>query len=103
MLGATAKQCESLWRLGEIIGLAFQITDDLLDVTGDATTLGKTPGKDEASQKATWVRAIGLDGARKKLADMELEGRQLLEQSALDNENAPVLRSLLEYSINRTN
>jgi len=101
LLGASKKQCASLARLGEIIGLAFQITDDLLDVTGDATTLGKTPGKDEASQKATWIRVFGVDGARKKLAQMEEEGESLISQNSLDNSSAPVLRALLKYSINR--
>ena len=101
LLGAPKTVCDSLARLGEIIGLAFQITDDLLDVTGDATTLGKTPGKDEASQKATWVRVFGVDGAREKLSQMEAEGQSLVESSALDNRSAPVLLSLLKYSIHR--
>jgi geranylgeranyl diphosphate synthase type II len=101
LLGAPRKQLDSLWRLGEIIGLAFQITDDLLDVTGDATTLGKTPGKDEAAKKATWVRVFGVEGARKKLADMESEGQALIEGNALDNSGRPVLLSLLKYSIHR--
>jgi geranylgeranyl diphosphate synthase, type II len=101
LLGAAPEKCESLARLGEIIGLAFQITDDLLDVTGDATTLGKTPGKDEATQKATWVRAIGVDGARAKLKEMEAEGQNLIKQYSLDNIDAPILRSLLSYSIHR--
>jgi len=101
LLGAQQKQSQALWRLGEIIGLAFQITDDLLDVTGDATTLGKTPGKDQATQKATWVRVFGLDGAREKLASMEAEGKELIEKNLLDNLDAPVLHSLLKYSIHR--
>ncbi len=101
LLGAPRKQLDSLWRLGEIIGLAFQITDDLLDVTGDATTLGKTPGKDEASQKATWVRVFGVQGAREKLAQMEREGEALIQDNSLDNSGKPVLLSLLKYSIHR--
>lgn len=100
LMGGSDKQLESLYRLGEILGLAFQIQDDLLDVTGDAKTLGKTPGKDQASKKATWVAAIGIDGARKKLAELEAEGRQLITAS-LDNPNSPALLCLLEYSIHR--
>lgn len=100
-MGANENQLASLYRLGEILGLAFQITDDLLDVTGDAKTLGKTPGKDEASKKATWVRAIGIDGARQKLNEMESEGVTLIEESALDIEDAPVLKALLKYAIHR--
>ena len=101
LLDAPQKQTDALARLGEIIGLAFQITDDLLDVTGDATTLGKTPGKDEASQKATWVRVFGVDGARKKLALLEAEGEALITSNSLDNSGVPVLLSLLKYSIHR--
>jgi geranylgeranyl pyrophosphate synthase len=52
------------------LGLLFQITDDLLDVTASAAELGKTPGKDERAQKATYVSRFGLEGAR-RLADAE--------------------------------
>jgi geranylgeranyl pyrophosphate synthase len=57
---------------GLALGRCFQAVDDILDVTGDAATLGKTPGKDERTQKPTLVAAIGLDGARveaRRLAD----------------------------------
>ncbi|MEE2940361.1 MAG: polyprenyl synthetase family protein [Planctomycetota bacterium] len=50
--------------LGEALGMCFQAMDDVLDVTGDAATLGKTPGKDAGSAKGTLVAALGLDGAR---------------------------------------
>jgi geranylgeranyl diphosphate synthase, type II len=57
------------WRsLGEEIGLLFQIVDDILDATGTAEELGKTPGKDEAAGKATYVSLHGLDRAQ-ELAD----------------------------------
>lgn len=101
LLGASARQLESLSRLGEIVGLAFQITDDLLDITGSAESLGKTPGKDQASNKATWISVFGESGARKKLKDMEAEGIKLIKESALDNPVSPTLTSLLQYSINR--
>lgn len=106
LMNAPEKQLRSLHRLGEILGLAFQIQDDLLDVTGDAKTLGKTPGKDEATKKATWVAAIGIDGARAKLAELEAEGKALIERTSLDNSrtfgsSSPVLHSLLKFSIHR--
>lgn len=46
------------------IGLAFQVADDILDCTATSEELGKTAGKDEAVDKATYVRLMGLDGAR---------------------------------------
>ncbi|MFX6743305.1 polyprenyl synthetase family protein, partial [Acinetobacter baumannii] len=45
-------------------GLAFQVVDDILDVTADTATLGKTAGKDEANDKPTYVSILGLDKAR---------------------------------------
>jgi farnesyl diphosphate synthase len=53
-----------LLRYGDALGLAFQIADDLLDVEGDAATVGKATGKDEARGKATFVSLLGLDAAR---------------------------------------
>jgi len=72
---ATAEQRAALECFGEDIGLAFQIADDVLDATADAKTLGKTPGKDAAQGKLTYVAVHGLDVAR-------TEARRL-EQSAL--------------------
>lgn len=51
---------------GDALGLAFQIADDILDVTGDATVTGKAVGKDAEAGKATFVSLLGLDGARTK-------------------------------------
>jgi farnesyl diphosphate synthase len=50
----------------QALGLAFQITDDLLDVTGDSATVGKAVGKDAGAGKATFVSLLGLDAARKR-------------------------------------
>ncbi|MEL7544131.1 MAG: polyprenyl synthetase family protein [Pseudomonadota bacterium] len=53
------------------LGLAFQISDDLLDVTGDAATVGKATGKDAAAGKGTFISQLGVAGARKRLAETE--------------------------------
>ena len=57
-------------RYGTAVGQAFQIADDLLDVEGDAKTLGKAAGKDAAAGKATLVAALGVDGARARLREL---------------------------------
>ena len=63
--GATARS--ALETYGRAVGAAFQIADDILDVESDAATLGKRAGKDAAHNKATLVRALGLEGARREL------------------------------------
>lgn len=64
---------QDLSEYGRLLGLAFQIEDDMLDVTADPRTLGKSTGKDERDGKLTFVTALGLDGAR-----------QILEQTLAD-------------------
>jgi farnesyl diphosphate synthase len=60
----------ALDRYAEALGLAFQIRDDLLDIESDSATLGKTPGKDAAQNKATFPALLGIDGSRAKLAEL---------------------------------
>jgi farnesyl diphosphate synthase len=74
------------------LGLAFQIADDLLDVEGNAADLGKTPGKDAAAGKATFVSILGVERARAQAAmlaqqaaahlDVFGEASDLLRQAA---------------------
>ena len=64
---------------GAGLGLAFQIADDILDATGTAQDLGKSPGKDAESGKLTYVTLYGLENARRRLADLE---EQLVGQAA---------------------
>ena len=65
--GADAATIDALRRIGALLGLGFQIKDDLLDAEADSATLGKTAGKDEAQGKSTYVTMLGLDGARARL------------------------------------
>jgi farnesyl diphosphate synthase len=61
------KEAAALDRFGDAIGQAFQIADDLLDVEGDATVVGKATGKDAAAGKATMVSMLGVAGAKARL------------------------------------
>lgn len=71
LAGASEKEITALGEYGMAFGRMFQIEDDLLDVEGDAGTLGKSVGKDAADGKLTAVSVYGLDGARKE-ADRQL-------------------------------
>jgi len=62
--GAAEPVLEALREFGGALGLAFQIVDDILDETGDAATLGKSPGKDRAARKMSYPAAVGLDASR---------------------------------------
>ncbi len=75
ILGGASKDVrETLCAFGFDLGLAFQVTDDLLDVEGDETEIGKKVGKDAAAGKATFVSALGVAGARE-------EARALVERA----------------------
>ena len=66
------RRCDrELGSYGDHLGFAFQISDDLLDATGDAAVVGKAVAKDAASGKATLVSLMGLDAARNALDDAE--------------------------------
>ena len=69
---------ETLRRYGKALGQAFQIADDLLDLEGDAATLGKSTGKDEAHGKATLPALLGRDAARTRLAALVGEAEAAL-------------------------
>ncbi|AMM25637.1 polyprenyl synthetase family protein [Variovorax sp. PAMC 28711] len=84
---------------GGAIGLAFQVIDDILDVTADSETLGKTAGKDAASDKPTYVSLLGLDGARAQAHRLLAEALAALERSALADTAA--LRALAYMVVDR--
>ena len=71
LAGRTEEDVNALAAYGDHLGLAFQISDDLLDATGDAAVVGKAVAKDAASGKATLVSLMGLEAARAALRDTE--------------------------------
>ena len=80
------------------LGLAFQIQDDLLDVTGDATLAGKDLGRDQAAGKATVVGLLGIAGARERLEELRTSANRHLDRLETD---AGVLREVFEFVISR--
>ncbi len=81
---APAKVQQAAGRFGWALGLCFQAVDDCLDVTGEAAELGKTPGKDAATDKATLVRALGLHGARAEAEERAAEALEAAGQAGFD-------------------
>lgn len=87
VLGAADRKAHSaLERYGAAIGEAFQVADDLLDVDGDAATLGKATGKDAAAHKATFVSLLGIDGARKRLMNLVGKAEKAIASFGTDGE-----------------
>ena len=72
--------------LGKRIGLAFQIQDDILDVTGDERELGKPVRSDERNEKTTYVTLLGIEGARQKVETLTEQAAGLLETIPGDTE-----------------
>jgi geranylgeranyl diphosphate synthase type II len=97
--GASPNARTALRDYGRALGLAFQITDDILDQTSTAEALGKTPGKDVRAGKATFPALLGLDGARKEAALRIQEAAAALESFGRP---APVLTALAEFAVART-
>jgi farnesyl diphosphate synthase len=83
---ATAAQRDALDRYGSALGEAFQIADDLLDVEGDAATVGKATGKDAAVNKGTFVSVFGLDQAKARLGKLVGEAEAALEAFGRDGD-----------------
>jgi len=86
---------------GAAVGLAFQVVDDILDVTADSVTLGKTAGKDALQDKPTYVSLLGLDRARAHAAELLEQARAALAGTGLADTRALV--ALAEMVVRRDN
>jgi geranylgeranyl pyrophosphate synthase len=89
----------SIEHYGAQLGLLFQITDDLLDVTATAEALGKTPGKDARSEKATYPGVYGVDAARQRALRVHEEACAALKQI---EKPTGTLRGIADFILNRT-
>jgi geranylgeranyl diphosphate synthase type II len=100
LAGATAAEQERLSRFAWNIGLAFQIIDDILDITATPEELGKTAGKDVAAQKATYPSLLGLEESRLRADGLIAEAIAQLE---LWSESATPLIALAHFITARKN
>ena len=100
LAGATDEQLLALTKFADLLGLAFQITDDILDVEGDAEALGKPVGSDAKNEKSTYVSLYTLEGA-KALAERTVE--EALQCLEMFGENADALREITKLMCNRKN
>jgi len=96
--GAPAAQVEAVSAYAAQLGLLFQITDDLLDVTATAADLGKTPGKDERARKATYPALHGVEAARGRAQAAHDEACRALDALGADS---GLLRSLARLTLER--
>ena len=97
--GADATRLQALTIYADAIGLAFQVQDDILDVTTDTAILGKQQGADVARNKPTYVSLLGLDNARAKAQELH---QQALAALADFDQRAQPLRALSAYIIERS-
>jgi geranylgeranyl diphosphate synthase, type II len=95
---ATAAQLKAITTFGNALGLAFQIVDDILDVTQTTEKLGKSAGKDVAAQKATYPAVIGLDESRAEARALTRRAHDALKQFGGKGE---ALRELGSYLLER--
>ena len=93
----------ALAQYGAVIGLAFQVVDDILDVTADSATLGKTAGKDEATDKPTYVALMGLASAQAYAAQLHQQALAALAASGLPTAQTLPLQALADMVIHRNN
>ena len=93
-----AAKLEALDTYARCVGLAFQIHDDVLDVTADTETLGKPQGSDEKQNKPTYPALLGLEGATQRAQELHKQAIDALENF---DESADILRQLSAYIIER--
>jgi farnesyl diphosphate synthase len=98
---ASASQWAALADYGDALGLAFQVVDDILDVTQASSTLGKTAGKDLDNNKPTYVTVLGLDAARRHADELRDKAQAALARSGL--RDAAWLSLLADKVVDRDN
>jgi farnesyl diphosphate synthase len=105
MGAATGRPSPAAWKglsdYGAALGLAFQVVDDILDVTQSSSILGKTAGKDQGNNKPTYVSVLGLGAARRHAEELRLQAHAALARCGLAN--AAALAVLADKVVERDN
>lgn len=96
--GANETELAAITEYATNLGLLFQITDDLLDVTATAEDLGKTPGKDARAQKATFPALYGIEATREQLKTVHIEACSALERVERETQ---LLQSIADFILQR--
>lgn len=99
LAGVKPETLDLMKQFGTYIGLIFQVQDDILDVTGDASVLGKPVGSDEENKKSTYPKLLGLDGAKAQMDKYVNLAHQCLEQAEIKDSR---LHELTVYLSRRT-
>jgi geranylgeranyl pyrophosphate synthase len=96
--GARREEQEAMTHYGAQLGLLFQITDDLLDVTATAEDLGKTPGKDARARKATYPSLYGIEASRARARAVHTKACAALAQLERPTH---ILRAIADFILDR--
>ena len=97
---ATEEELTKVHTIGTKVGLAFQITDDILDATSDADTMGKPTGADAENEKTTYIKLFGLEGARKEARKQTSYASDICQSLDQDTGFLEALIDYLEHRIN---
>ena len=103
LAGGDGAIIESLDRVGYLVGMAFQVQDDILDVTSSAEKLGKEVNQDARNEKNTYVAEYGLDKAREYVRECSEEAISIIESEVVQSEYRDLMTELIKFLINRDN
>ncbi|WP_096201193.1 polyprenyl synthetase family protein [Bacillus sp. FJAT-45350] len=98
LAGATEDEVETLRCFAKELGLVFQIKDDILDVEGDASTIGKPVGSDEGNNKSTYPSLLTMEGAKEKLNSHKNKAKEYLYKINMENS---LLEAITDYIVER--
>ena len=96
--GASREEVAAMEQIGRKVGVAFQIQDDVLDVTSSMEVLGKPIGSDEKNNKVTYVTLVGLEKAQEEVAKLSNEALALVDGLSVQSE---FLKETILYLIHR--